>query len=177
MVLQKLIVNLHLQFQFIERLIIVLESLTSHLHQLGKPFLKFLLIGVLNTIIGTIIMLVCYNIFHLGYWLSSALDYSLASIVSYILNKRFTFQYKGGILRSLVRFIINIAVCYFIAFGLARPMVRYVLAGLSLSFDKPTLENIAMLLGTGLFVIINFLGQRFFTFRENENSKFTHTML
>ena len=119
----------------------------------------------------------CYNIFHLGYWLSSALDYSLASIVSYILNKRFTFQYKGGILWSLVRFIINIAVCYFIAFGLARPMVRYVLAGLSLSFDKPTLENIAMLLGTGLFVIINFLGQRFFTFRENENSKFTHTML
>ena len=62
MVLQKLIVNLHLQFQFIERLIIVLESLTSHLHQLGKPFLKFLLIGVLNTIIGTTIMLVCYNI-------------------------------------------------------------------------------------------------------------------
>jgi len=122
-------------------------------------------------------MLVCYNIFHLGYWLSSALDYSLASIVSYVLNKRFTFQYKGGILRSLVRFIINIAVCYFIAFGLARPMVRYALTWLSLPFDKPTLENIAMLLGTGLFVIINFLGQRFFTFRENEDSKFTHTML
>jgi len=41
---------------------------------------------------------------------------------------------------------------------------------LSLSFNKSMLENIAMLLGTGLFVIINFLGQKFFTFREDEKS-------
>lgn len=170
MLLQKLIVNLHLLFQFIERQNIVLGTLTSHLRQLGKPFLRFLLVGVINTVIGTTIMLVCYNVFHLGYWLSSALDYSLASTVSYFLNKRFTFQYKGEVLTSLARFIINIAVCYLIAFGLARPLVSYALTGLSLSFDKPTLENIAMLLGTGLFMIINFLGQRFFTFRENENS-------
>lgn len=148
----------------------MLKSLVSSFKQLSKPFLKFLLVGVINTCIGTTIMLVCYNFFHLGYWLSSALDYCLASIVSYMLNKRFTFQYKGGTLKSLTRFIINIAICYFIAFGLALPLVKCALTWLSLSFNKSMLENIAMLLGTGLFVIINFLGQKFFTFREDEKS-------
>ena len=150
-----------------------LNTLVLHCRQLSKPFLKFLLVGVLNTIIGTTIMLVSYNIFHLGDWLSSALDYSLASIVSYFLNKRFTFQYKGGTwgsLKSLTRFIINIAICYFIAFGLARPLVKYILLMFSWSLDISVLENIAMLLGTGLFVIINFLGQRFFAFKENEEN-------
>ncbi len=147
-----------------------LNTLVLHCRQLSKPFLKFLLVGVLNTIIGTTIMLVSYNIFHLGYWLSSALDYSLASIVSYFLNKRFTFQYKGGTWGSLARFVINIAACYFIAFGLARPLVKYILLMFSWSLDISVLENIAMLLGTGLFVIINFLGQRFFAFKENEEN-------
>ena len=87
-----------------------------------------------------------------------------------MLNKRFTFQYKGGTLKSLTRFIINIAIWYFIAFGLALPLVKCALTWLSLSFNKSMLENIAMLLGTGLFVIINFLGQKFFTFREDEKS-------
>ena len=59
-----------------------------------KTFLRFVLVGVINTVFGTAIMFVFYNVFGLSYWLSSASNYFFGSILSYFLNKYFTFQYK-----------------------------------------------------------------------------------
>ena len=42
-------------------------------------FLKFIIVGVINTIVGTAIMLVLYNVFHFGYWFSSASNYVIDS--------------------------------------------------------------------------------------------------
>ena len=135
---------------------------------LDKRFLKFVIVGVVNTLVGLTIMFTCYNWLHLGYWLSTALDYILASILSYYLNKHFTFQYKEVGSGSAIRFVINIAICYIAAFSVARPMVRWILYAIHIDFSKSVLENIAMLTGSGIFVIINYLGQRFFAFHKNE---------
>lgn len=135
---------------------------------LDKRFLKFVIVGVVNTLVGLTIMFTCYNWLHLGYWLSTALDYILASILSYYLNKHFTFQYKEVGFGSAIRFVINIAICYIAAFSVARPMVRWILYAIHIDFSKSVLENIAMLTGSGIFVIINYLGQRFFAFHKNE---------
>lgn len=40
-----------------------------------KTFLRFVLVGVINTVFGTAIMFVFYNVFGLSYWLSSASNY------------------------------------------------------------------------------------------------------
>ena len=50
-------------------------------------FLKFICVGVINTLVGTGVMFLAYNIWGLGYWISSAANYVVGSIVSYILNK------------------------------------------------------------------------------------------
>ena len=47
---------------------------------------RFIIVGVMNTIIGTAAMLICYNFFHMGYWPSSAMDYIIGSIFSYFAN-------------------------------------------------------------------------------------------
>ncbi len=133
-----------------------------------KSFVRFVLVGIVNTIVGLTVMFSCYNILHLGYWLSSATDYVLASIVSYFLNKHFTFGYHEKGWWSLARFVLNIAVCYFIAFSLARPMVRFCLSHIGWQMEVSLLENISMLIGSGLFVVINYLGQRFFAFKQRE---------
>lgn len=133
-----------------------------------KSFVRFVLVGIVNTIVGLTVMFSCYNILHLGYWLSSATDYVLASIVSYFLNKHFTFGYHEKGWWSLARFVLNIAVCYFIAFSLARPMVRFCLSHIGWQMEVSLLENISMLIGSGLFVVINYLGQRFFAFKQSE---------
>ena len=127
-------------------------------------FWKFILVGVINTLVGTAVMFSFYNIFHFSYWVSSAANYVVGSIVSYFLNKNFTFRNKSKDPMVLVRFIVNISVCYLLAYGIARPLVRKILSGQSVTIQ----ENGAMLVGMCLFVGLNYLGQRFFAFRERE---------
>ena len=127
-----------------------------------KTFMKFVLVGVVNTIVGTTVMFVFYNVFHFGYWFSSASNYFFGSICSYILNKHFTFQYHEKGWYSLLRFVINIVVCYLLAYGIAKPVMMHILDG----YAKTIQENVSMALGMCLFVVFNYLGQRFFAFRH-----------
>ena len=129
---------------------------------LDRTFWKFILVGIINTIVGTSVMFLCYNAFHLNYWVSSAMNYIIGSIVSYFLNKYFTFQNKQRSWKIVIKFIINISVCYLIAYGVAKPLVARILSGQSVTIQ----ENGAMLVGMCLFVGLNYLGQRFFAFKE-----------
>lgn len=127
-----------------------------------KTFWKFILVGIANTLFGTAIMFVFYNVFHLSYWVSSASNYFFGSILSYFLNKHFTFQSKDNSPRSVLRFVVNISVCYLVAYGAAKPLIRYLFAGLGTTLQ----DNLAMLAGMCVFVALNYCGQRFFVFRE-----------
>ena len=133
---------------------------------LDRTFLKFILVGVVNTIFGTSIMFLFYNVFHFSYWVSSASNYILGSILSYILNRLFTFHSETAVKKTLPRFVINISLCYLIAYGIAKPLVIYILSSLSLN----TQENIAMLVGMCLFVGLNYFGQRFFVFKTKQKN-------
>jgi len=125
-------------------------------------FWKFILVGIINTIVGTSIMFGLYNLVGLSYWVSSASNYILTSILSYFLNKYFTFQQKGSSLRSLVKFAINIAICYILAYGVAKPLTILMLMNAS----QKVQENVAMFVGMVFFTALNYLGQRFFAFKE-----------
>ncbi len=127
-----------------------------------RTFITFLIVGVVNTLFGTAIMFVLYNVFGCSYWVSSFCDYFFGSILSYFLNKRFTFHYQGTDWRSIVKFALNIIVCYLIAYSIALPLTRSLLEHLHLG--KTIVENIAMLVGTVLFMVINYIGQKFFAF-------------
>lgn len=128
---------------------------------------KFLLVGVLNTIVGNGLMFLLYNLAHWGYWPSTAVSYILASVMSFFLNRYFTFKYKGKGWKVVLRFAINIAVCYLLAYGIAQPLMRWLLSGAS----ETLRDNVAMLTGMCLFVGFNYLGQRFFAFREEKEEE------
>ena len=127
-----------------------------------RTFWKFILVGIANTIVGTGIMFLFYNVFHFSYWISSASNYIFGSILSYFLNKFFTFNNKATAKETLPRFIINISLCYLLAYGLAKPLAMRLLSGMTLTVQ----ENVAMLAGMCLFVGFNYLGQRFFVFKD-----------
>lgn len=122
--------------------------------------LKFLIVGIVNTVVGTTIMFVAYNKLHFDYWISSALNYILTSILSYFLNKYFTFKDNTRGLKPVLKFALNISVCYLIAYGVARPAAATLLS----AYGQGVQDNGAMLVGMCLFVVLNYLGQRFFAF-------------
>ena len=130
---------------------------------------KFLLVGVINTLVGTGTMFGLYNCLGCSYWVSSAGNYIVGSIVSYFLNKYFTFNSRKRSSGEIVRFVVNILFCYLIAYGVAKPLARLIFSGLT-----PTArDNIAMLAGMVFFVPLNYLGQRFFAFRGSDRGKNT----
>ncbi|MCD7918956.1 MAG: GtrA family protein [Clostridiales bacterium] len=132
-----------------------------------KTFWKFILVGIANTLFGTGIMFLFYNVFHLSYWVSSASNYIFGSILSYFLNKHFTFQSRDNSPKSILRFALNITVCYLVAYGVAKPLVRYLFSGLGTTLQ----DNLAMLGGMCIFVALNYCGQRFFVLRKADNSE------
>ena len=129
---------------------------------IDKKLLKFILVGILNTLVGTAIMFGLYNLAGCSYWVSSAANYIIGSILSYVLNKNFTFQHQGQVGQSLARFAGNIAACYLLAYGIAKPAVRFLLETQS----QQVQENLAMLAWMILFTGFNYLGQRYFVFGE-----------
>lgn len=123
--------------------------------------LKFLLVGVVNTLIGTGTMFLLYNMAHCSYWFSSAANYVVGGIVSFFLNKYFTFQSKTWEWSQVWKFAANVTVCYLLGYGLAKPLVLHLLAGQAVNVQ----ENVAMLVGMCLYTGLNYLGQRFFAFK------------
>lgn len=125
---------------------------------------KFLLVGVFNTIVGAGIMFLLYNLAGCSYWVSSASNYVVGSILSFFLNKYITFQNKENSFKQIIKFIINILVCYGVAYGIAKPLVKLILSTQSESLR----DNVAMLVGMCLFTGLNYFGQRFFAFADDK---------
>lgn len=126
---------------------------------------KFLLVGVLNTLVGDGLSFLLINLTDLNMWLATALPTVIASVMSYFLNKYFTFKNTEKGWRPAVRFALNIAVCYGLAYGIAIPLMQW-----ALSAAEPTLrDNLSKLIGMCLFVGFNYLGQRLFAFRTKES--------
>ena len=130
--------------------------------KIDGTFIRFAMVGVANTIFGTAIMFLFYNVFHLSYWVSSASNYIFGSILSYFLNKNFTFQNKERSWKQLGMFVINITICYLLAYGMAKPVVSWILHNQS----KSVQENLSMLVGMGAFVVFNYVGQRLVVFKK-----------
>lgn len=124
---------------------------------------RFVLVGTVNTLFGAGIMFIFYNCLHLSYWLSSASNYFFGSILSYFLNKYFTFRRTERSAKYIVRFVINISVCYFAAYSVAKPLITQLLASASVTAQ----ENIAMLAGMVIFTVLNYFGQKLFAFKKN----------
>lgn len=138
---------------------------------------KFLLVGVINTLVGEGLKALFLALTSLGPLPASAISTALASVLSYFLNRYFTFKYKGNSSRAVARFTLNIIVCYVLSHAIALLLLYPLLtgaehgwfAGLGLiaAGKKSAADYIATYAGSCLFVGFNYLGQRFFAFKED----------
>jgi putative flippase GtrA len=131
---------------------------------INYTFLKFVVVGIINTLVGGIFIFSFYNIAKVGYWQSASASYILTSILSFFLNKYFTFNVKYWSLFMIFKFIITIVISYLIAYGIAKPVINYLL----IDSPKKIRENLALLTGMCLFSGINYIGQRFIVFKINK---------
>ena len=131
--------------------------------------IHFGMVGVLNTLLGWVIMAVLYNLIHMNYWLSSGISYFIGSVFSYHANGKLTFKVENKDKWLPWRFAVNIIVCYLIAFSVAQPLVTHLLSSRQETYSHALLDNIAMIFGMCFFIVMNFFGQKLFVFRKTKN--------
>lgn len=134
-----------------------------------NSFIRFLFVGVLNTLIGFSIMLFLLNLAGMSYWFSTFLGNSVGAAVSYMLNKSFTFQSRAPAKTSIPRFIFVILGCYCLAYSTSHIVIN-IFVDFALITNTMTAENIAVAIGTVLYTMLNYLGQKYFVF--NNQKKF-----
>ena len=127
-----------------------------------KSVIKFLAVGLCNTALTTVLMFMLYEIGGWGKWESGAVSYLAGAALSYWLNRRYTFKSDAKVLRSLPKFALNVAVCFLIANVIAEAAVKALLAGFAYQ------DQLAMLVGMGLYTCLNYAGQRWFAFRTEK---------
>ena len=128
--------------------------------------IKFLLVGVGNTLLSTALM---FALEGLGYWPSTAIAYVAGAVLSFFLNRRFTFHSEETFVRSAVKFAVNVAVCYALGYGMARGLMRLLEPWSFMS--SLWWERLSKLVGMGLYTVLNYFGQRFFAFRRGRDTR------
>ena len=127
----------------------------------NNELVKFLIVEILNTIIGASIMFIAYNFLKLNYWVSTSLNYIVAGTFSFFANKKFTFKSEGKIFQKIIFFILTLIICYFVAFNLSKKMIAFIDIN-----DIKLKENISMVVGMVIYTVLNFILQKQIVFRK-----------
>lgn len=135
---------------------------------MNNSFFRFLLVGVINTIVGLSFMYLFLHLFSFSYWLSTFLGNMIGACVSYILNRSFTFKSNADVGKSMIRFIAVILGCYFLSYYAGEKIAYFVFSQLPFLPKKYATDG-AVLFGTGFYTIINYFGQRLFVFQKKDS--------
>lgn len=130
-----------------------------------KIFAKFLVVGVINTLIGYGIIFLCLNILNLTYEVSTSVGTVAGAVNSFFMNRSFTFQNEQSIFKTVLPFALVTIICYLIAYNLAKQGVILVLENKNI-FSPKMIDNIATFVGMCIYTLLNFFGQRLFVFKK-----------
>ena len=129
---------------------------------LSIQFIKFGLVGCLNTLVDLIVFTLLNAIFHI-YYLAKIVSYSCGVLNSYFFNTRWTFQKEHK--KSAKEFILFVVI-NLISLGVSLGML-YVCRNLFMI----RIDFISNVIATVVSLIVNFIGNKLIVFRtEKEES-------
>lgn len=117
--------------------------------------------------IGFSSVLLLFNVCGFNYWVSSALGNTIAILMSFFLNRRFTFGSNTQIKKGIVRFMIVAMCSYLIAYPIGY-FAGYILKDILKDILKNhvLIDNLSIIISSGLYTLIGFVGHRKFTFSK-----------
>lgn len=118
-------------------------------------FLRFAAVGAVATAVHYTILIALVQLGHVNPVLGTACGFCVAAVVSYSLNRRFTFDHQPVFAHGLVKFLAVGAVGLALNAGIVALLIGQGLHYL-----------LAQVVATGLVLIWNFGAARFVVFRE-----------
>jgi len=141
---------------------------------ISKEFIKYCLVGVINTIVGTGTAFLSLNLLGYDYAVSTTLAYITGNITSFCLNKKFTFKSHGNPFFEFIKFFLTMLPAYIFSYWLGYEICRYMLSVGLFEFIthivdmKATLisDNIAIPLSMFIYLILGFTINKFLVFNK-----------
>lgn len=150
--------------------------------KLTGEFIKYCLVGVVNTLVGISTAYILLNPLRQNYTISTIGAYIAGICVSYILNKKFTFKFGGGNnIVLFLKFALSMFPCYAISYYLISPLLtnqlykidfiynfsHWFFSLFSVAQDK-VLDNLTVIISMGVYLILGFTLNKYFIFRKKQ---------
>jgi putative flippase GtrA len=123
--------------------------------------LRFVLVGLLNTATGLIVIYFMIFVFGIHDLLANVIGYAVGISVSFLLNARWTFSFRGQFGSAAVRFAATNLVGYFANLA----TVSFFLY--ALRFDS----SVAQATGVLPYALVTYLGSKYFVFRRSPDQE------
>ncbi|MDF2038293.1 GtrA family protein [Cytobacillus oceanisediminis] len=137
----------------------------EHYLKRTDTFIRFLLVGTVNTIVGLSMIFMLLDLAGLSYWTATFLGNSTGAAVSYFLNRSFTFRSRACIQSSAVRFIFILFLSYILSYSISGMAAEFIQTFTLLGHDVSP-EELAVLLGAGIYTSTNYIGQKYLVFTK-----------
>lgn len=129
----------------------------------ARLFGRYAAVGAVNTLVGLgtvyVLLYAGWSHFH-----ATFAGNSVGAGVSYILNRRYTFRYRGQWLPSLIRFIAIALLCYGLAYQALHPAMSALAALLLPAWASPWEPYAAVLGEAAVYTVASFRLHRAVTF-------------
>lgn len=123
-------------------------------------FSRFLLVGVLNSLLGYLIIFGCMYVLKISPEVSNLIGYSVGLALSFVLNRTFTFRSSGKQSGELIRFLAVFTVAYGANLAVLYLLVRILLIH----------AGISQVIAGVVYVIFTYFMNKSFVFRQSRSS-------
>jgi len=122
--------------------------------------LKFIIVGIFNTLLTFLIYFACYSILSINYFVSLIISYFIGVLNSYLWNSKWTFEKKALRAVEFSKFI----TVYIAAFLINAIMLRFLIV---YDFKNMLAQGLALFIAT----LFSFCGHKYWSLRKNEKVK------
>lgn len=131
-----------------------------------RSLLIFAIIGGLNTIVSMVGSFLLRNYAGWGLFAATATMYAVCSVASFYFNRKYSFESKAPLGKSIFRFTVVVTVCFLLSYSLnhfAMPWMRERwFPGIG-DFWYSAIEIVGIQV---VFTLLNYVGQRLWAFKE-----------
>lgn len=147
--------------------------------KVSKEFIKYCLVGIINTLAGLTTAYVLLNLFSCSYLTSTAAAYIVGIIISFILNKIFTFKDTSTnhlilFLKFSLTMLPSYVISYFLGWQISKTIFNITIFNdlaykiteiIPITYDKIS-DNFAILISMMTYLLLGFSINKFLIFNK-----------
>jgi putative flippase GtrA len=125
-----------------------------------KQLLRFATVGVVNTGLGYAVIFACMYLAGFDAVVSNVLGYAVGLVVSYVLNRSYTFRSAGKAQAEIPRFLSIFLLAYLANLGTLLVLIRQ--AGMH--------EGVAQAVAGVVYFVLSFVLNKYYVFRAHRTA-------